>query len=143
MKIIVLVGYCFCLMHLHLYGETSLEQEEQFKKDIEACWNEHQKMMGDLQTTFKKQESAKKDGSVQKMINSKSLEPKDEVVLDKQESEQDCQEKSVGKLLPEPDSEESVQKEVAAVTVVPEVKVEKSSRCKALQRVQLELESVE
>lgn len=119
MKRTVLIGCCIFLLSMQLYSQTSQELDDQFKKEIEACWNEHKQMMGQLQQDLKNQEKQKKDHSVQKMLHAK---------VEHVERKEPTQELFVKKV----NSETSSDKKVDKVT---EVHVEKVCRSKALQRI--------
>ncbi len=112
------------------------EQENQLKKDIEACWNEHEKVMSNLKVAFKPEETKKK------IVEQVTAAPAQEVERQSDLQEQKKQEEVISTQESESvsiNSSEVVETEKSD-TQQEDIKPKRQHRSKALQHAELELD---
>lgn len=123
------------------YSWLTAMTEEQFKQEIAACWNEHEKTMQNLKESFKKEEKTTKE-MVSKVLpaEEKDVEVEKAVEEVKVSTAEVVKEvESVESAVVVQDSQEVKQDEKEAV--VEPIQKERVHRSKALQRAELELQA--
>lgn len=147
MKVGMLIGACVCFLQIPVLGMSQQEQEDQLRQEIEACWNDHKKMMGDLQSSFKKsEEERKKESASPNVFTSKIQQTESAPVVQDDpgkleevaEVQEEIETPDLHSISTEP--QEVVGQKEVEVQQPSEVKVERASRSKALQRAQQELQ---
>ena len=125
------------------YSWLTAMTEEQFKQEIAACWNEHEKTMQHLKDSFKKEEKTTKE-VVSKVLPAEEKEVEAEKVVEEPkvsntEVVKEVEVESVESAVVIQDNQETKQ-DVKEVAVEP-VQKERVHRSKALQRAELELQT--
>lgn len=123
------------------YSWLTAMTEEQFKQEIAACWNEHEKTMQNLKESFKKEEKTTKE-VVSKVLPAEEKDVEkavEEVKISQAEVAKEVEVESVESAVVVQDSQEVKQDEKE--TVVEPIQKERVHRSKALQRAELELQA--